>query len=176
MTTPTPTLGYADPAVFYAGVYRHRSAAAVLCMAALACFGVAAGWAAYAGPMRVPLLRVPLYGLAAVLLLGVGYLAATAAADRADAVRITEDGIEDGRRFWPWARVGSVFGLLAGGMAARRNGVVIGFTVDRFGVPFPHTLLATPALTVGQYAQLAAFLSRAHPHVAVDPQPRRSEG
>ena len=151
-----PTLGYANPAVFYAGVYRHRSAGALAGIVAFAAFGLGAGWVACGHPMD-PGARFPLFGLAAVFLFGAGYLATMAAANRADAVRVTEDGIEHGRRFWPWARVASLTGALTRGGGGRDDGVVIEFTTRRGGLKFTRPLLTTPPLTPDQFSRLAAY-------------------
>lgn len=88
------------------------------------------------------------------------------ASGREDRIRITEDGVEIGRKFWPWQQIGRVgVALGSGGVYLR---VSVGWLTCR-------TLRTTPALTLAQYLELIELLSRQicprFPHVKFDLPP-----
>ncbi len=169
----TPTLDYANPAVFLDGVNRHRSSGPLLGMVGFLLFGGVAACLAIDGPIP-PAARLLVGGGAFILLLGAFYLATLAIVNRQDAVRITANGITHGRQFWPWSRIT----YLGGFVSPPGSGVTVTFTVGYAGLPFPRPLLTTPPLATDQFVRLMAevgeHLPRYHPHVKVDPQPREA--
>lgn len=179
----TPTLDYANPAVFFDDVYPHRSSGTLWFAAAFTVFGLTIGGLAVAEAVDHPVDRMsvsnplPLFGVAAVLLLGAGYCAALYLAGGEDRVRITEHGISDGRAFRPWGDIEWLGGYYADEdeehvcvTYAVRPGVDDG----PLGSPLPAK--GVTILTADQFddlfASVQAYLARAHPHVKVDRRPR----
>jgi hypothetical protein len=178
-----PRLGYSNPGVFFAGARRYRSAAGAA--------GIVVG-AAFAGACAVIAMRImgpggaglPLHarwpwagsiGLVAALVAALTVYAAWGwAAGLEVPVRVTEEGIENGRRVWRWQQVSGFGGTVAG---PRR--VQLDFIPGRGALRFPRSLWTTPSLSEAEYAELVErlipFLATHHPHVRVDQTPRPPE-
>lgn len=177
-----PTLGYANPKVFFAGANRYRSRQGIWGIAACSVLAVGFCFVAVAlarsrglgGPAPVRWAFTASFGAAAAFLVGLLACAVWAWIVRHETpVRVTEDGVERGRRGWTWQQVSGFGGTRAG------RGVVLGFTVGRGHIRFPRDLATTPPLTEAEYAdlveRLTTYLAEHHPHVRVEKTPRSSD-
>jgi hypothetical protein len=166
--TATP-LDYANPRPFFTGVYRHHSRNGMWAIGAMLLFGFVFCSIPFAALTADTVPRIVFGSAGAASLLAGAYLAGCMILKKEDVVRITEDGIEYGRRRWHWQQISKVGGT-------GRTSITLGFTAGRGGIPFPRPLPTTPALTPEQYGplmeSLKTYLASMHPHVTVELEPR----
>lgn len=168
-----PAFAYANPKVFYDGTFRYRNWTGCVMSAALTVSGVAL----VLGSQLAPVVTMPgAWGWwfeLALGMLGVASLAGAAftlvfmVQGREQPIRVTEDGIVQGRTLWSWERVARF-----GGQHYSR-GIMVTFQLR--GCDGARTVVSTPPLTRKQFAQLAqtvktfAAVSQAHLIVVEEP-------
>ena len=178
-----PTLGYANPRVFFAGARRYRSAQGFWGMPFGAAAAVGLGYLAaqfmWGWGVREALPArwawAGLVGALAALMAAATAYGAWGWAVRLEVpVRVTEEGVERGRRVWRWQAI-SEFGGTISGPGGR---VQLTFVPGRGQLRFPRPLWTTPSLTTPQFTdvvdRVTPFLAEHHPHVRVDRTPRSS--
>lgn len=178
------TLSYSAPRCLFDRGYRHRSWNQVIVGAVLLVFAAFVGWMLGKIPPNPPMPftapRVVLWVIAAACVLGVGWLGYKWIRNDVDNARVTEEGIEIGRRVYPWESITTVHGKnVAGGIMAqldlrREAGAGAFMTILR-----TRALMTTPFLTRGEFEKLmddlAAQVVPHHPHVKLDRVPRTSD-
>lgn len=179
---PVVALSYATPRCFIEREYRHRSANGVLTVVACVVaavfllFMVSKLRGAGAG-IASDVSRLVIWAIIAACGWGLLWKLMHMGRNTIETIRITEDGIEKNRKLHPWARIAS----LGGGKVV--GGVLLEYTHRDIGaVPslgLIHTLITTPPLKPAEFdvlvAEVADYLQRAHPHVEVNPVPRRPD-
>jgi hypothetical protein len=179
-TEPPRVLGYSTPRCFFEREYHFRSWNGVVGAAVL--LG-AAGFAALMArfipptsglPMRVA--HAALWTVAGLCAAGAGWVLFNLLRDRVDLVRITEEGIEQNRRLYPWG------GVAALGGTAVVGGILLEFQTRPASGPsvgLLRTVMTTPPLKRDEFEALLQVLSdhlaTEHPHVKVNPVPRAAE-
>lgn len=147
------TLEYANPRTFYTGSYQFRSWNAVLGTVLCLVFGAMFAWGIFklssmgSLPLPFQFSRAVLVGLTVLSIAGAGYYTWGLAARWEILVRISEDGIERGRRFWPWRNIKWIGGQLVAG------GISLECHVSQPNAPiawWPVSLQTTPLLTRGE--------------------------
>ena len=182
-TEPAPTLGYANPKVFFSGARRYRSASGFWAipfgLAVTAGLGYIAAQIMWDWGVRAALparwaWAGSVAAVAALMASATAYQAWGWAVHLEVPVRVTEEGVENGRRVWRWQQVSGFGGTVAG---PRR--VQLDFVPGRGQLRFPRNLWTTPSLTDAEFTELVErltpFLAEHHPHVRVDKTPRASE-
>lgn len=181
---PVPTLAYANPRVFFAGAHRYRSPLALLGLALGAAVALGLGYVAVQimwnwGVGEAPAVRwgwAAMVALAAALMaFGTAYGAWGWVECWEVPVRVTEEGVEHGRRVWPWQEI-SDFGGNVAGPGGRVQLLFV--PAGRRQIRFPRNLWTTPSLSAAEFADLVGrltpYLAEHHPHVQVDPTPKSS--
>jgi hypothetical protein len=110
-------LSYSTPKIFFQGVRKYRGPEIFVGIALCLTFSVGFGFVAFLAPPGPRNFTSFEFGIAA--LFGAGSLAFAwmivfalySWATKSEVfVRITEDGIEHGRKFWPWERIAAISG------------------------------------------------------------------
>jgi hypothetical protein len=171
----SPTLTHA-PAVFFRGQYEFRTLNGTMAVIAPLLAGVIFAAIALFAPRKdgelLPRVVAVGFGIWAFGFGGLGVWALwSLIRNRRVDVEISEDGILDGSRFWPWDRVQSFAGM------RYDNGVFLEFRPRKAIGWVGGSLPTTPALTDEQYVELAKEVSRGisarFPHVVVATHPLR---
>ena len=179
--TAPNTLSYSCPRCFFEAEYRYRSwqswlgIAVLLVMTAFALFMVSKSPGA--GGRLSLVLRAVGGVMVAACGLAAGWLLLGLVTDRRDLVRITDEGIEHGRRLHPWQSIASV------GAAAVTGGVVLEYWLKPgpLGVtPLDlRSINRTPLLKEAEFRELVRVLAREladrFPHVQFNNTPRRGD-
>ncbi len=184
MTGPGPLLNYSTPRVLFDRGYRHRSWNQVVGGAVLLVFAAFVVWMLGKIPPNSPMpftaSRIILWVLAAACAFGVGWLGYKWVRNDVDNARVTEEGIEAGRRVYRWDAITTVSGTRMAG------GILVQFELRReagasaFMTILPtRALMTTPLLTTTEFEQLLddldAHVVPHHPHVTLDRVPRTSD-
>jgi hypothetical protein len=171
---PLP-LDYSTPRCFFEREYRYRSwGGAGGCLVLLGSAGFAtlmARWVPASSDLPFRVAHVMLWAITAACAVAAGWLLFNLMRNTVELVRITEEGIEQNRRLYPWGRVSSLGGTAVVG------GILLEFRTK--AAPFPElfrALMTTPPLKREEFdallAVLADYLASEHPHVQVNPVPR----
>jgi hypothetical protein len=170
-----PTLDYANPTAFFDGAYRYRSLSGVVGALVTGGFAVALLFAWRMLPaVGIVQNRVMwflgglLLLLAAAMVAGCVWLVVGMVRGTEQRVRVTDHGISQGKRLWPWVRIARFGGV------RHLGGVAITFQLRGRGHAV-RTLVTTPTLTAEQFVNLArtvkAFAGETYPHVLVVEEP-----
>jgi hypothetical protein len=175
-----PALAYSNPTVFFAGAARYRTRRGLFGVAggavAAAGFGLitrrlVTGWGAGLPPAGQWAWAASMGVLTAIMLAATAYAAWAWAVGLEVPVRVTEEGVEQGRRVWTWDQVSDF-----GGTDAGRGRIALAFTPGRGPLRFPHNLWTTPDPTAAEFAalvgRLTPHLAEHHPHVRVHAKPQ----
>lgn len=175
-------LNYSTPRCFFEREYRYRSWSGVAGGVVLLAF---AGFAAFmartfATDTGVPftIARIALWTIVAACVAGMAWLVFKLLRNAADVVRITEEGIEQNGRLYPWERIASVGGTVSVG------GILIEYhkrpAPGRLPFSVRRTLMTTPALQRGEFDALIRVLGdhlggAGLGHVKLNAEPRSGD-
>jgi hypothetical protein len=171
------TLHYSAPRVFFERRFHFRSLPTTVQILATAGFGAAFAYAAWSHGSRAAAgsvsfnIAIITAIVAVVCFAYLGHYLRAWVANRVDAVRLTEEGIERGTKVWRWERVAVISGQ------DDMDGIWLLFEPRSEGRTLIEPLRTSPLLTAEQFSSLTAKLSRylrkRHPHVIVEKKPRR---
>lgn len=178
---PAVLLNYSTPRCFFEREYRFRSWHGVIGAAVLlVCGGFVAfmaRWFAKETGVPFTIARIALWTIAAACAAGVGWVVFNLIRNAVDVARITEEGIEQNGRLYPWERVADVGGAIVVG------GVLIEYHLrpapGSLSLSLTRTLITTPALNREEFDALIRvlgdYLGAEHRHVTLDPVPRSGD-
>jgi hypothetical protein len=169
----TNTLEYSTPKCFYTGVIRHGGITKAVAAGIFLAGGIAL--AVLAHRAQNPMKLASLISVAALFAVtGIGF-AWDWVANVEEIVRFTEEGIECGRRLWPWHRISEIGAIRCGDI------IVSQFVTRPKGIWKcwrARSLPASPHLTSSQFSQLIdeirTNIAARHPHVVFDREPKSS--
>jgi hypothetical protein len=173
-------LDYSTPRSFFEREYRYRSwngAAGAVVLFGFAAFAAFMACSIPAAPgIAMKVARTLLWGVVALCAAGAGWVLFNVLRNSVDLARVTEEGIEQNRRVYPWGQVGGLGGTAVVG------GVLLEFQTRSGGTPslgLLRTVMFTPPLKREEFdtliRMLTDYLAAEHPHVKVNPTPRSGE-
>lgn len=173
------TLAYSAPRVFFERRFHFRSLDTTVQIFATAGFGAVFAYAAWSHASRASAggassinFAVITAIVAVVCFAYLGHYLWAWAANRVDAVRLTEEGVERGTKVWRWERVAVISGQ------DDTDGIWLLFEPRSEGPTLIEPLPTSPLLTAEQFssltAELSEYLRERHPHVTVETKPRRA--